>query len=197
MGEHKTPLIKGLFVNSHIRRLRNEKGPDAIEELSKRYGKEVVFGNLEEVPVREEIAILEHVYDILHQYDPLPLPSASSRSFEAGRLHLHNFLATPFGKILATATPKTPEGLKKLFISAKYITPHVFKNTNFIAIDSKNDPQVLIIAMENNDYPLAHFQGFFFEWMTVWKLPHPSVTASETAPKQFEYVLRSDANPYG
>src|SRR5258708_2790222 len=133
MGETKTPLIKGMFVNSHIRRLRNDKGQEAVDELSSRYGKRINFRNLENVPVREEIAILEHVFDILNEHDKTAQLGPEARSFEAGRLHLQNFLTTPFGKIMATAIPKTPDGFKKLLLSAKYIASHVFKNTNFTA----------------------------------------------------------------
>lgn len=191
MGELRTPLIKGMFVNSHIRRLRNEKGAGAVEELSKRYGKPLVFRNLEEVPVREEIAILEHVFDILHEHDGQALDPAL-RSFEAGRLHLQNFLATSFGLILVAAAPKTPAGFKKLMLSAKYIATHVFKNTNLRAYAPENDPQSLIIVMENNDYPLNHFKGLFFEWMKLWGLTNPRVDATEPEPRLYQYSLHWD-----
>jgi len=179
----ETPLIKGMFVNSHIRALRVKKGTDGVRELERRYGSPLAFKNLADVPVREEIRILELVLDLLSD---VPVPP-ESRSFEAGRLHFRNFITTPFGKILISAIPKTIAGFHKLLTSTGHIARHVFKNTNFRATHTDS---MISICMDNSDYPLEHFRGLFFEWMVFWDMPSPSVEATENAPGAYEYTLR-------
>jgi hypothetical protein len=184
MGDSTVPLIKGIFVNSHIKTLRNAKGEKAVAELERIYGRPIAFKNLENVPVREEVKILEIVLDILSEKPPAP----EIRAFEAGRLHFRNFITTPFAKILTSAVPKTPEGYRQMLISSGYIARHVFKNTNFRSEPS--EPNSLVSIMENNDYPLDHFKGLFYEWMVYWKLRDPSVTAEESAPREYKYTMR-------
>src|SRR3954468_16882438 len=92
----KTPTIKGIFVMSHVRALERAKGKEAVHELVERCGMRVRFKNTDNVPVRDEVTIIENVLDIL---SGKPIPH-SRREFEAGRLHFRNFSRTPMGKLV-------------------------------------------------------------------------------------------------
>ena len=87
------PTIRGVFVRSHINALVKKRGPHALEELEERYGKPIHFSDRDEVPVREEIAILEHIVDIISDKSLSP----TERSLEAGKLHFKNFTSTHCG----------------------------------------------------------------------------------------------------
>lgn len=181
--EGETPLIKGMFINSHIRALRAKKGASGVRLLEERVGRPLVFKNLEDVPVREEIAIIEHTLDLLSDEPIAP----EARSFEAGRLHFRNFITTPFGRILMSALPRTHEGLRQLMQRSGYIARRVFRHTNFRA---QEHDDTVTITMDNSDYPIDHFKGLFYEWMKTWGIEEPSIEAREAAPRQYEYVLR-------
>jgi len=178
----ESPLIKGMFVNSHIEALRKEKGDEGVRELEHRYGKPLSFRNLEDVPVREEVRVIEIAFDIMTDDAPI-----ADKSFEAGRLHFRNFINTPFGRMVDATLPKTEEGLVGLLTRARYIARHVFKNTNFSS--SIIDDRTLLISMENCDYPIDHFRGLFYEWMNRWGFEGHTVTAKETKPNRYEYTL--------
>jgi hypothetical protein len=47
------------------------------------------------------------------------------------------------------------------------------------------------VVMENNDYPLDHFRGLFYEWMLYFGLTG-AVIGQETDPNRYEYVMRWD-----
>jgi len=178
-----TPTIKGMFVNSHIATLRKHKGESAIRDLETRYGTSIIFKNLQDVPVRDEVRIIEIVLDLLGEAPEDP----TERAFDAGRLHLRNFMGTTFGRIISTALPKSPDGYRMLLSRSGYIARHVFKNSNF---NSNVEGDVLIIAMDNCDYPIDHFRGFFTEWMHSWGIVDPRVSARERSPQTFEYSMR-------
>lgn len=183
-----------MFVNAHVRKLQDSHGEGALAELKKRYGDRVFFGNLEQVPVREEVKILEVALDIIRGMHA-PKLSNDERSFEAGRLHFKNFTQTPFGRILLSSMPHTPAGYTELMIASRYIVRHIFSNLGFerevIA------PNIFKLVMNNNDYPIEHFRGLFFEWMTVWELREPEVAARDItpsfvgaqSPRRYEYVM--------
>lgn len=178
----RTPLIKGMFINSHIERLRREKGDDGVFELQQRIGRFNAFNNFEDYPVSLEIKVIETVYDLLHgPTDPAMKP------FEAGRLHFRDFAETFFGKMTMSIAPRTGDGFRSLMLSANYIGRYVFKNTN-LSTEKLEDNAVKII-MENNDYHIDHFRGLFYEWALYWGLSNPEVLATETAPKRYEYVI--------
>lgn len=178
-----TPTIKGIFINSHVKRLAASRGKSSLAELEQRFGRPLRFENLKDYPVRDEVKIIELVLELLGQAprDPEQL------SFEGGRLHFLNFSTTPFGKILMSALPKSPEGFGTMLLKTGVIARHVFKNTKFKG--ERLGPMSLRITMENNDYPIEHFKGFFTEWMHFWGLKNTSVVAEETAPRRYEYTL--------
>ena len=183
MEMKKTPTIKGVFVNSHIQRLRKERGKSAVKELEERYGKSVKFSDTEDVPVKEEVKILEAIIDILEG----PPVSLSKRSFEAGKLHFQNFSTTTFAKILFASIPKTPAGFEKLLLNSEYIVNNVFKNTNFES--QKSEDGTLTVTMGNNDYPIEHFHGLFSEWLNFWGLKDGKVEAKELEGNRYEYTF--------
>jgi len=167
---------------SHVNKLRHEKGEEAVHELERRFGSSVKFKNMQDVPVRDEVRIIELALDIL---GGAPVDVAEL-AYEAGRLHLRNFMGTAFGVIISSALPKSRDGFRMLLLRSGYIARHVFKNSNFNARSDGND---VIVAMDNSDYPIEHFRGFFTEWMSYWGLEAPNVSARETTPHTFEYVM--------
>lgn len=183
MNEIKIPLIKGIFINSHIRHLRNDKGDAAIIELERRYGKPLEFKTFENVPVIEEVRILDLILEITGE---VPIDE-HERDFESGRHHFRNFATTPFGKILMGAVPKTPEGFRIMLTSSGYISRHVFKNLQF---DSEpSDENTLVSIMFNSGYPLHHFRGLYYEWMRAWDLHDAQVEAYELGAGHHKYCM--------
>jgi len=158
----KTPTIKGIFVNSHINFLKKFGGKDALEKLEKKMRKSVKFNTWQDVPLSEEIQIIEYVFDIVYPSYKL---SPKDRAFEAGRLHFRNFITTPLGRILFTALPKNFKGT---LLKLPMIIKHIFKNLDFSVTGiSKNKVK---IEVSNLNYPPEHFSGLFHEWMLFWKL---------------------------
>src|SRR5581483_395705 len=153
-----TPTIKGMFINSHLKALEAQLGTDGLTQLGRAYGKPLVFKNLEDVPVREEVEILTHMVPLL-----CAEVSQTQIDFEAGRLHFRNFITTPFAKILMGAIPRTSEGYNKMLQSSDYIASHVFKHMRFGSEPSEE--KTLVSIIENSDYPRDHFKGLFYEWM--------------------------------
>ena len=90
-----TPTIKGIFVKAHIDSMKQEKGEEGLRLLEEKYGKPLTFDNADNIPLHDEISLLECATEIL---DP-SLPKEKV-AYEAGRLHFKNFLTTPFAKIL-------------------------------------------------------------------------------------------------
>ena len=174
------PVIKGMFVRSHIEAVRKVKGEKGVKELERRYGKPIKFGHVQYVPVREEVKIIELTLDVLN---PTPVP-ALVREFEAGRLHFRNFSTTPYGRIIFSALPRD---FKLMMMNTRYIAQHVFRHVKFTSIDL--GPQVLKVIMENNDYPIDHFKGLFYEWMRFFDLKRANVDAREIASNVYEYTM--------
>lgn len=150
----KIPTIKGIFVMSHVRALAREKGEDAVLKLVKRMGKRVRYKNTEDVPVREEVAIIEHVLDLLSSK---AIPHGR-REFEAGKLHFKNFSETPLGAMVLNMF-----SLKMALMRVPWIAKKVFRGVLFTskAMGTKS----VRVTMENNDYNIEHFRGFFHAWV--------------------------------
>lgn len=178
-GAQIAPTIKGIFVNSHVAMVRRALGEKGVEELARRLGRPVAFRNSDDVPVREEVRLIEHALDLT---SPEPVRQGA-RSFEAGRLHFQNFLTTPWAKLLFTLFPRN---LKFMMLHASTVAERVFKGVRFRSEDLGGNSVRLV--MENNDYPLEHFQGLFQEWLEHFGL-RGIVEAKVTGPLRYEYVL--------
>lgn len=118
MEDVAPPTIKGLFVMSHIRALEERKGREGVVDLMTRYGKSIRFNLLEDVPVRKEVQIIEHVFDILTGRTLPP----KERSFEAGKLHFENFSRTQLGSLLLPIFRTAP----KIFLSTRTMSRDKF-----------------------------------------------------------------------
>ena len=64
------PLIKGVFVSSHVKALEAAKGPEGLAQLEKLYGKPLNFSSLQDVPVRDEVRLIECTLAIMHPEIP-------------------------------------------------------------------------------------------------------------------------------
>jgi uncharacterized protein (TIGR02265 family) len=115
-----TPTIKGIFLKSHINGIRKEKGEEGIRLLEQKYGKPLDFKNTDNVPVREEVHLLECAVEILSD-EILPKEKVS---YESGRLHFKNFLTTPIAKIIF---PYFKNQFKLMIMNAQNIEVHIFE----------------------------------------------------------------------
>jgi len=174
------PTIKGIFVNSHIKKVREAKGEEGVRELEKKFGMPLKFGNFEDVPVQEEVRLIECALEVLRG----GLVPDTEKAFEAGRLHFTNFSQTPLGRILFS---QFKNNFKMLMMNAPSIAGHVFKGVRFYADELA--PNKVKVTMENNDYPIEHFKGLFQEWMNFSGL-EGTVEARETAPNRYEYLMQ-------
>src|ERR1041385_2274033 len=156
MSKHPIPTIKGVFVNSHVNMVRKLKGEKGLKQMETRYGRPLRFKYLEEVPVREEVRIIEIALDLVSE-KKIP---RSERSFEAGRLHFRNFADTPLGKLAMLSLPKN---FKTVMMRVPHVASHVFRHVRF-TVEDLADRSVSVV-MENNDYPIDHFHGVFYEWL--------------------------------
>jgi len=157
---------------SHVHALARAKGEKALQELLVRCGRRMRYRANEDVPVRIEIEIIEHVLDMLAKKEIPP----GKREFEAGRLHFRNFADTPLGEMALLFSFRTA------LMRAPWIARRVFRG---MEISSRSlGKNSIEITIGNNDYPLEHFQGFFKAWMRRCKLSG-SVKAAE---KDDEYI---------
>lgn len=173
------PTIRGIFVNSHVHAVRRAKGEEGVRQLEERYGKPILFGNEESVPVREEVKIIEIAFQILSE---IPA-TAEQLTFEAGRFHFRNFITTPVGKFLFSFFKND---FKSVMLRAPSVANHIFEGVEFSSQDL--GPTSVKVTMSNNDYPLGHFKGVFYEWMQQ-SLGHGTIHANETADRKFEYTM--------
>lgn len=173
------PTIKGIFVNSHIKNLEKQKGQEGLEELKSRYGHPIEFRNSENVPVREEVKIIEIALQILTN-DTVPKDQIA---FEAGRLHFKDFITTPFAKIIFSLFRKN---FKLVMLQSKNIAGHVFNGVRFSS--EELGPKIAKVTMENNDYPIDHFRGLFQEWMNFSGL-RGKVESKAMPDGSYEYLM--------
>lgn len=176
----RQPTIKGMFVNSHIKAVQKLKGAAGVKKLEKRYGAPLHFRNLQDVPVREEVRLIELALDIISSK---PLAKAE-REFEAGRLHFRDFTTTPYGRIMFSSLPKN---FKRMMMGSTAIAQHVFKGVKFQSIDL--GPKAVKVVMHNNDYPIGHFQGLFYEWMRFFGLKGRVEAIEQKSTNTYEYDM--------
>lgn len=176
--EKPKPTIKGLFVASHIKALGQHKGREAVLQLERLYGAPVKFKALADIPIDEEIKILDHIIDML--YGDMPAPK---KAYEAGRLHFRNFLKTSVGRLLLL---QSKAGLKITLMLAGKVASKIFKGVEFISEDLGR--QTVKITVRYGLYPPEHFQGFFQEWLAV--LGYLGTVSVEAAEKDSrEYLI--------
>lgn len=171
------PTIKGIFVKSHIRGLERERGAEALRELERRMGESLAYKNTDNVPISDEVRILEHIVDMLST-EPL---SQKEREIEAGRLHFRNFSTTPLWTLVDTLLGSNP---KFILLQSAKIAGYVFQDVEFTAEDL-GERQVRI-TMFNNEYPIEHFAGFFEALLESFGFK-PSVSARMRTEARYEY----------
>ncbi len=174
------PTIKGIFINSHIKAVEKKRGKEGVQDLERRYGKPMKFRNSEDVPVMEEVKIIECALEVISD---TPIPP-EDLAFQAGRLHFTNFTTTPLARIVFTLFRKD---FKLTMLRAQHIAGHVFRGVNFATEDLGTN--AIRIVMDNNNYPLDHFRGLFYEWVHFAGLKG-TVEATEVKPGRFEYTIR-------
>jgi uncharacterized protein (TIGR02265 family) len=172
------PKIKGIFVNSHVAAVRKAKGDEGVKRLEVCFGKPIHFGNNQDIPVSDEVHLLECALDIMRD---TPVPE-NERSYEAGKLHFQNFTTTPWAKLLFSMF----KDFKYILLHSKSVTERVFNGVIFNSFDL--GPKSLKIILDNNNYPIDHFRGLLSAWMEYYKLKG-KVLAMETPEKAYEYVL--------
>ncbi len=174
----QTPTIKGIFVNSHVKAVRNKLGEEGVKQLEQLFGKPLNFKNSENVLVKDEVKLIECVVRILEpNVEPADVP------LEAGKLHFRNFSQTPFGRIIFSMFT---DKLKLMMMQCQNIAGHVFNGVTFTSQDLGETK--VKITMENNDYPLAHFKGLFEEWVK-FSGKTGTVSAQKLGNGDYEYVL--------
>lgn len=174
------PTIKGIFVNSHIRALRKVKGDEGLERLRAQCPDLLNFKNSADVPVRDEVRLLECATQILNNSRSL---SKKELEYEAGRLHFQNFLTTPLAKILL---PLLKTQFKSVILGTGHIAGHVFKGVDFLS--EEVGEKSVRVRMRNNDYPLQHFRGFFQAWLDFSGLNGETYGTKERG-NVFEYKM--------
>src|SRR4051812_28014220 len=156
MDEAARPTIKGIFVRSHLRALERARGEDGLLELQKRFGKPLSYKNSDDVPISEEVRLLEYIIDLT---SPTEL-SPRAREIEAGGLHFRNFATTP---LWSPTTQIFGSNLKFLLMQSSKSAGYVFQGVEFTSEDIGE--RTVRITMFNNDYPIEHFEGFFDAWL--------------------------------
>lgn len=174
------PTIKGIFVNSHINTLRQLRGEEGINELANRFGTMPVFRNSDNVPVSDEVKIIEICLDLTSD-KPL---AVNERAYEAGKLHFRNFSKTPLGRIIFSVFRNN---FKLLMMQTRYLAGHVFRGVKFESEDLGNN--TVKVVMKNNDYPIDHFKGLFSEWMDFSGLKG-TIDSRQLPPNTYEYIMK-------
>ncbi len=173
------PTIKGLFVNSHIRALEAERGHAGLIELQRKVGHAVRYKTTDDVPVADEVRILEHIVEIT---TPMIL-SPEERELEAGRLHFRNFSTTVMWTLVNQIFGTN---FKFLVMQSSRIASWVFRGIEFSSEDLGGNR--IRISIYNNDYPLRHFHGFFEQWLAVAGVSG-TVEATEHPEGRYDYIV--------
>lgn len=173
------PTIKGIFVNSHIREVVRRHGAAGKGRLETLVGQPLSFGANQDVPIALEVRVIEAAVELLVDR---PV-AATDVAFEAGKLHYRNFKGTPWAKIIFGMFPRD---FAFMVLHSPVIAEKVFKGVRFEA--TQLAPRTLKLVMDNADYPLDHFKGFFQEWMGDYGLSG-TVVGQASSPRRFEYVM--------
>lgn len=175
----KTPTIKGVFVKSHLKALEKEYGISALEKLQQNFNRPIDFSDGEDVPVRTEVQLLETIVDTISKKKL----TAKEREIEAGKLHFRNFATTPLWSVINSVFG---QNFKLLLMQSPVIGGRVFNGVRFSSEDIGN--RSVKIVMENNDYPLEHFLGFFEAWLAAAGL-NGYVEGYARSEHIYEYVI--------
>ena len=175
------PTIKGIFVNSHIKAVEDKFGKEGLMKLQKLFGKSLKFKNTDNVPVRDEVSLIECALIVLSGNKT----SKENLIYDAGKLHFRNFSTTPLGKIIFSVFKKN---YKLMMLQTHNIAGHVFRGVKFTSYDLGGNSVKVI--MENNDYPLDHFRGLFQAWMEFAGYKGiVTGTVNKSNPNTYEYVM--------
>lgn len=178
-AKNPKPTIKAIFVKSHIAALTAARGTAGVAQLRRRFGKPIDWKNGADIPVRDEVKIIEISLDLMSRRRW----SGRQRQFEAGRLHFRNFTTTPLAKIIFSVFRHRP---RAVLLQARNIAGHVFRGVHF---DSRAiGPAAVEISMSNNDYPIEHFRGLFYEWI-IYSGFRPTVTATAGPNGSYIYTI--------
>ena len=173
------PVIKGIFVKSHVKAVENALGQSGLHRLEAAYGSPLVFGNSEEVLVRDEVKLIECALRLLK-----PDLNSEEIEYEAGRLHFHNFRTTPLGRLIL---PFFKTNFKQVMLQTKHLAGHIFRGVKFYS--SEVAEKEIIIGMKNTDYPIDHFRGLFQAWMDYSGIDG-HVSQVDVGPNEFQYILK-------
>jgi uncharacterized protein (TIGR02265 family) len=178
-GAYQPPTIKGIFVNSHIQMVRKAMGENGLRDLEDRMGGPLRFRATDDVPIRDEVRLIEHALDLTSGN----AFTGKARAFEAGRLHFRNFSTTPWAKVLFTLFPRN---FRFMTLHAKTVAERVFSGVRFESEDL--GPSMVRVTMHNADYPIEHFRGFFQEWMGFFGYDG-IVEAHKLGNRHFQYTM--------
>ncbi|HEX9502905.1 MAG TPA: DUF2378 family protein [Patescibacteria group bacterium] len=182
MSSKPTPYIKGVFLKSHINAVAKARGSKGLKQLELCYGKQLTYKNLDDVPVRDEIKLLECAIQIISD----KLIDPSQLSYEAGRLHFVNFSTTPLAKFVL---PFFRNNFKRLMLGAKHLAGHVFRGVEF-STEELGEKSVAL-TMANADYHIDHFRGLLQAWMEYCGL-QGTIQATELKNKTYKYNVKWD-----
>lgn len=172
------PTIKGVFVKAHVSSMKKDKGEEGVRLLEEKFGKPLTFANTDDIPLHDEVKLLECATEILNP----DLPKEKT-AYEAGRLHFKNFLTTPFGRIIL---PFFKNQFKLMMLQSHNIAGHVFRGVTFMTEDLGE--KSVKIVMKHGDYPIEHFQGLLQEWMNYSELS--GKVEANKKDGEYEYILR-------
>lgn len=173
------PTIKGIFVNSHLKAVEKRHGSDGLHRLETLVGQPLHFGAAQDVPVSLEVRVLEAAVELLVDH-----PVAEDQvAYEAGRLHYRNFKGTPWAKVIFGMFPRD---FGFMIRHSPVIAERVFKGVAFQALELA--PTTLKLVMDNADYPVDHFKGFFQAWMEDYGLTGTCI-GQAVAARRYEYVM--------
>ena len=173
------PTIKGIFVNSHIREVERRHGAAGRARLEVLVGQPLDFSATQDVPVSLEVRVIEAAVELLVPH----AVAAEDVAYEAGRLHYRNFRGTPWAKVIFGMFPRD---FAFMVLHSPVIAERVFKGVAFEARELA--PKTLKLVMDNADYPIDHFKGFFQEWMADYG-QSGTVVGQATGPRRYEYVM--------